>query len=160
MESISKGGSEAIRTASRVRQWAVLGSKANIAQFGFQRYLRTGGTDPTTVKYLGEGRDLFELLKEGEEATTNGITSAHQLAAVNALEPIQRPDGKDVLTSEEIRNVVEAIEAILRGERLEKTEVENALENALKASDAYTDFAFKEIDIKEKEYTRRGAVRV
>lgn len=160
MESTLRGGTDPIRVAGRIRQWAVLGSKANITQFGFQRYLRTWEVDSTTKKYLVEGQALFLLLEEGEKVTNGEITAAHQLAAVNALEPFQRPDGKNVLTSEEIRNVVEAIKAILKGEKPEKMRVEKALENALKASDAYTDFAFNEIDIKEKEYTRRGAVRV
>jgi hypothetical protein len=161
MEAISKAGAEAIRTASRVRQWAILGSKANITQFGLQRYLRDGRIDPTTERYLEEGCILFLLLQEGEEVTNKGkITAAHQLAAVNALEPI-RPQGEaPILDAAEITKIVETIKAILERKHPERSLVEESLDNALRVGDAYTDFAFKELEAKEKAYIKPNAVRV
>ena len=153
-------GTDPIRVASRVRQWAVLGSKANITQFGFQRYLRKGEADKTTGEYLEEGQRLFRLLQEGENVINSGKSRCAQLEAVNALEPIQPSGVKAVLSATEIGQIVETIDAILKGNKPDRQRVEEALENALKASDAYTDFVFNEIDVKEKEYTRRSAIRV
>ncbi len=150
-----------IRVASRVRQWAVLGSKANIAQFGLQRYIREGGADETTKMYLGEGRELFALLQEGEKVTSGGrIDKAHQLAAVIALEPFKPSEGMGVvLTTGDITQILETIDGILADRNPPKEEVEKTLAKVLDAGDAYTNFAFKEIDFKEKAYATRSAMR-
>ena len=125
-------GTDPIRVASRVRQWAVLGSKANITQFGFQRYLRKGEADKTTGEYLEEGQRLFRLLQEGENVINSGkITAAHQLEAVNALEPIQPSGVKAVLSATEIGQIVETIDAILKGNKPDRQRVEEALRRML-----------------------------
>jgi hypothetical protein len=159
MDTIRRDAKDPIRIASRVRQWAVLGSKANIAQFGLQRYLRTERADKTTKEYLKEGQALFLLLQEGEQVTSDGITAAHQLAAVNALEPIKPSGGAHILEGGDITQIVDTINAILEDKNPGKGEVEKSLEKVLNASDAYTDSAFKELDDKEKVYLKPSGVR-
>ena len=135
-----------IRVAGRARKWAVLGSGANIAQYGLQHYIRTGEVDQDAVGYLKRGMILFSLLQEGVEVTLKGrITAASQIGSVNALEPIQ-PKGKPaVLENFEIEYTAKTIDAILEGKRPETEGVNKALENLFKVSEAYLDAAFDRI---------------